>query len=156
VHNPTALTKGLRREILNDWRFETFHAASVTDLMKGVRNMKIMLLAAAGAIAAIAFPAVPACAQDGSFTSGSRSGALVGRPSAPPFGQNGFRSDRRARTDVVMDWYGGQWALYNNRSWAPDSYNDWWHDNPSRAYPAWMQRNQDCARPWFSGDTLRC
>jgi hypothetical protein len=55
-----------------------------------------------------------------------------------------------------MDWYGGEWALYNNRSWAPDSYNDWWHDNPSRAYPAWMQRNQDCSRKWFSGDTLTC
>ena len=120
--------------------------------------MKMMLLAAAGAIGAIGLCAVPAVAQDESFH-GSRSGAFVGRPSTSPFMQDGFRSgrgDNRARTDVVMDWYGGEWALYNNRSWAPDSYNDWWHDRPSRAYPAWMRRNQDCQRPWFSGDTLRC
>jgi len=68
------------------------------------------------------------------------------------------RHDRRdrCRSDVVMDWYGGEWALYNNRSWEPDSYNDWWHDRPDRAYPAWMRRNQDCQRPWFAGNTLTC
>lgn len=62
----------------------------------------------------------------------------------------------RCNTDVVMDWYGGEWALYNNRSWESDSYNDWWHDRPDRAYPAWMRRNQDCQRPWFAGNTLTC
>ena len=68
------------------------------------------------------------------------------------------RQHRRSacRTDVVMDWYGGEWALYNNRSWEPDSYNDWWHDRPERAYPRWMGRNQDCARRWYSGDVLTC
>ena len=54
------------------------------------------------------------------------------------------------------DWDGGQWALYNNQSWRPDSYNDWWHDRPDRAFPRWMARNQDCSRQWYSGDTLRC
>jgi len=75
-----------------------------------------------------------------------------------------FRGDRRGdrrgrdacRSDVVMDWYGGEWAQYNNRSWEPDSYNDWWHDRPDRAYPAWMRRNEDCQRQWFSGDVLKC
>jgi hypothetical protein len=67
------------------------------------------------------------------------------------------RNVRRAcNSDVVMDWYGGEWALYNNRSWEPDSYNDWWNDRPDRAYPAWMRHNQDCQRKWFAGDTLRC
>ena len=56
----------------------------------------------------------------------------------------------------VDDWGGGQWALYNNQSWQPDSYNDWWNDRPDRAYPRWMSRNQDCSRQWYSGDTLRC
>src|SRR5947209_442004 len=70
--------------------------------------------------------------------------ALVGTPTAPADrfgGSPGFRGDvcrdsrrdrdgerRRGRdvcrSEVVTDWYGGEWALYNNRSWAPDSYND--------------------------------
>ncbi|MFL5239025.1 MAG: hypothetical protein ACJ8EL_15770 [Rhizomicrobium sp.] len=99
--------------------------------------------------------------------------ALVGAPTAPAdrFGlssrsrgdlcrdSRGDRGgDRRGgrdvcRSDVVMDWYGGDWALYNNRSWAPDSYNDWWHDRPDRAYPRWIQHNENCSpdRMWWSG-----
>jgi hypothetical protein len=100
--------------------------------------------------------------------------ALVGIPTASADGfasSPGFRGDlcresrrdgdrRRGRgicrSDIVMDWYGGEWALYNNRSWSPDSYNDWWHDRPDRAYPAWMRHNEGCARQWYAGDTLRC
>jgi hypothetical protein len=97
--------------------------------------------------------------------------AFVGFPTASPDGFGASpglrgdlcrdRGDRRGgrdlcRSSVVMDWYGGEWAEYNNRSWAPDSYNDWWHDRPDRAYPAWMRHNQDCQRQWFSGDVLRC
>ena len=107
-----------------------------------------------------------------STTATARDGAFVGRPSAPADrfgGSPGFRGDPcrdhrdgdhrrvdRCRSDVVMDWYGGEWALYNNRSFAPDSYNDWWHDRPDRAYPAWMRHNRDCQRQWFSGDVLSC
>jgi hypothetical protein len=96
-----------------------------------------------------------------------------GRPDAVQFGGQpvvgdrfcrDFRRDRdrdrrrfdRCGGDVVLDTYGGEWALYNNRSFAPDSYNDWWHDRPDRAYPAWMRHNRDCQRQWFSGDVLRC
>jgi len=43
-----------------------------------------------------------------------------------------------------------------NRSFDPDKWNDWWHDRPDRAYPRWMSRNQDCARHWYSADTLTC
>lgn len=134
--------------------------------------MKSMMLAAAGALAVLAVSASPAVGrQVGS------SGRIVN----DGFGQphfacdNGVRDrrtvvfdgdrrdhhDRRnarafCNSDTIMDVYGGEWALYNNRSWEPDSYNDWWHDRPDRAYPAWMRRNQDCDRHWFSGDTLRC
>src|SRR5205823_2880717 len=68
-----------------------------------------------------------------STTATARDGAFVGRPSAPADrfgGSPGFRGDPcrdhrdgdhrrvdRCRSDVVMDWYGGEWALYNNRSW---------------------------------------
>lgn len=74
------------------------------------------------------------------------------------FRRDGERHHQRSqcRTDVVMDWDGGEWALYNNRSWQPDSYNDWWHERPDRAYPRWMSRNLDCARRWYSADTLTC
>jgi hypothetical protein len=128
--------------------------------------MKIMLLAAVGAFAAGALTA-PAAAEQGGF--GGRGGDFVGVPAGTLSVRNGFRHDcvgfngecrgqrnRGGRGDVVLDWYGGEWALYNNRSWEPDSYNDWWHDRPDRAYPAWMRRNENCDRRWFSGDTLRC
>ena len=61
--------------------------------------------------------------------------------------------------DVFVDGFydSGAWAYYNNRSFEPDSFNGWWHDNPQRAYPAWVQRNrQHCDRMWWSGDTLVC
>jgi hypothetical protein len=118
-------------------------------------------LAALSAIITVSAPAV------------ARHRGFVGNPTAPAdrFGASpGFRGDLCrgsrhegrgrssdfCRSDVAMDWYGGEWALYNNRSWAPDSYNDWWHDRPDRAYPAWMRRNQGCQRPWYSGDVLTC
>jgi hypothetical protein len=90
--------------------------------------------------------------------------ALVGTPTAPAdrFGASpGFRGDlcretRRGgrdvcRSDVVMDWYGGEWALYNNRSWAPDSYNDWWHDRPDRP----IRRGCGTTRAARANGTLR-
>lgn len=43
-----------------------------------------------------------------------------------------------------------------NRSFDPDRWNDWWHERPERAFPRWMSRNHDCARPWFSADVLTC
>lgn len=67
--------------------------------------------------------------------------------------ENGL--DPNARTDVLMETYGGEWALYNNRSWQPDSYNDWWHDNPQRSFPRWVTSGM-CERQWYSADTLRC
>jgi hypothetical protein len=120
--------------------------------------MHRVLLGLAVSMAALSI-SNPASARDRGF---------VGRPTAPAGGfvSPGFRGDLcrdgdrrrfdRCRSDVVTDWYGGEWALYNNRSWAPDSYNDWWNDRPDRAYPAWMRNNQDCQRQWFSGDVLRC
>jgi hypothetical protein len=50
----------------------------------------------------------------------------------------------------------GEWALYNNRSWESDSYNDWWHDQPWRSYPRWVSKNEDCQRQWWSGGGWRC
>lgn len=114
-------------------------------------------------LSALALPAAAAQAQLSGTPRGPTPG-LSARPGVHDFCRNDFRHDgdrhhRRGggcRTDVVMDWYGGEWALYNNRSWEPDSYNDWWHERPERAFPRWMGRNQDCARKWYSGDVLTC
>lgn len=65
---------------------------------------------------------------------------------------------------VVCDGFAyadGQWALYNNRSWAPNSYNDWWNDRPDRAYPRWVQEQHmrgTCTpdRMWWSGSGWHC
>ena len=117
-------------------------------------------------LSALIAAAVPAAAQAQQFDSSSRE--LTGRVARPPsdgdFCRGDFRGDRDrrhhrgggCRSDVVLDSYGGEWALYNNRSWEPESYNDWWHERPERAYPRWMTRNQDCARRWYSGDVLTC
>lgn len=107
-----------------------------------------MLLGFAAGIAVLS--AAPATAQN--FNGNSGGFVVVG-------GGNGFdqRGHHRRGNGEIGTWInGGEWALYNNRTWEADSYNDWWHDRPERAYPAWMRRNQDCARQWYSGDTLTC
>jgi hypothetical protein len=111
-----------------------------------------MLLAAAGSIAVIALSAGGAQAQQWRH-SNHRSARFVSQPGA--YAQQGCR---RGGCDgaPIGDWYGGEWARDNNRGWEATSYNDWWHEEPWRAYPAWMRRNQDCERRWFSGDVLRC
>ena len=78
------------------------------------------------------------------------------------FNDRGRRDDRRRgrSSDTVvignLGYYGGEWALYNNRSFESDSYNDWWHDRPDRAYPRWMSNNQDCQRQYWTGSGWRC
>jgi hypothetical protein len=49
-------------------------------------------------------------------------------------------------------------GYYNSgaATWESDSFNDWWHDRPDRAFPRWMQHNQDCARLWWGGGGWRC
>jgi hypothetical protein len=54
----------------------------------------------------------------------------------------------------------GEWAYSNNRGWESDSYNDWWHDRPDRAFPRWVQeqRGGPCEpdRMWWSGSGWHC
>jgi hypothetical protein len=124
--------------------------------------MRKLLLATATLVAAAAVPTLPAQAQS------STASAFVGVPSHGGAGvrvHHGFgdgHGDRHHRDGQFNDgaaigtWYdGGAWALYNNRSWEADSYNDWWHDRPDRAFPRWVQ-NGKCEQLWWHGDTLRC
>lgn len=123
------------------------------------------LLAAAAAVA------IALCGGTAQAQSWNRTHQRYGQSVVPTIGCSGFAQaapetyGRRAgshgrsamcNSNVIMDWYGGEWADANNRSWEPTSYNDWWHEEPARAYPARMRRNQDCQRQWYSGDTLRC
>ena len=146
--------------------------------------MRSLLLGVAAAAAALALPAASAEAQSSFGTTadnGSRHHRDTARFSDGGFGRfqgcdfrdgggrrhrggDGDGRDRRHRRDRggscdISDgtWYeGGEWALYNNRSWEPDSYNDWWHDRPDRSYPRWMSSNKNCERQWWSGGGWRC
>ena len=71
---------------------------------------------------------------------------------------DGDRRGRRNSCEISTGTWvdGGEWALYNNRSFESDSYNDWWHDRPDRAYPRWMSNNQDCQRQYWTGNGWRC
>lgn len=118
--------------------------------------MRALSLAVAAPLAAIAIPAAPAHAQ---FAADPGSGASV----AVHRGDDDDRGDRRRHrrgpiTVVVGAPWGAQegWALYNNRSWEPESFNDWWHERPHRSYPRWVQSNQNCDRMWWGGGVWRC
>lgn len=123
--------------------------------------MRNLLLALAAVLAAPIIPAFPAQAQ-------SSGAAFVGFPGGNPsvrvhhgFGRDQHRRghrDRRLDDGAAIGFWsdGGEWALYNNRSWESDSYNDWWHDRPDRAFPRWLRNNQGCDRMWWGGGGWRC
>lgn len=124
------------------------------------------LLVTAASFAAILLAAAPARAQQWSGRSMSPHFAAPPAPNAALGNCSGFRGDghrdRRepACTALIGGWAydDGEWARFNNRSWEPDSYNDWWHDRPDRAFPRWVQHNQNCTpdRMWWSGSGWHC
>jgi hypothetical protein len=143
--------------------------------------MRLMLLGAM--VAAIALTAAPAMAQSAS-TGGSSNGGGSSRGgfvSSPHGGWNGgwtgggwnggghggwdrdddddddddWRRRRRGGTFVINS-FGYHRGWVNNRHWDSDSYNDWWHDQPWRSYPRWLQNNERCERMWWSGGGWRC
>lgn len=136
-------------------------------------------LTAAAMVAAFALPLSPAAAQNTYARHGSHESQRFTSPPAADgfgacrdFGRDGQRDGRRHRGDFRAGFPGdfqcsgfayddGQWALYNNRSWEPDSYNDWWNDRPDRAYPRWVQEQGrrgtcDPDRMWWSGSGWHC
>ena len=120
--------------------------------------MRTGYLATAAVAAALTLSAAPAAAQFAGPPMGSQAaGVRLG---------DHCRDGRCGRTNIgigvdLSSYYGGEWALYNNRSWNADSYNDWWHERPERAYPRWVrqqQRSGQCTedRMWWSGSGWRC
>lgn len=117
--------------------------------------MQIVLLAVAAATLVI--PDAPAQAEVTAFTAGpaaSNHGVSIHRGGGH---RDGDRQNRRRHRNSQGGPVFGAWYDPDlNRSWEPDSYNDWWHDRPDRAYPRWMANNQNCERMWWSGGGWRC
>ena len=133
--------------------------------------MHLRLLTAAAIVTALAVSAAPAPAQQFAGTRG-----LTGRPPSrvivnPSPGQFACRDGdfRRMRRDGRFNcsfgdsfaYADGEWALYNNRAFEPDSYNDWWNDRPDRAFPRWVREQRargtcDPDRMWWSGAGWHC
>jgi hypothetical protein len=105
---------------------------------------------------ALAAP-VPAAAQS---AAGVQFSGRSGSSHHGGFGRHdGFdrRDGRRHRGDGDGFVYYEDYREYQgDTAWRSDSFNDWWHDRPDRAYPRWVTANQNCERKWFAGDTLRC
>lgn len=125
--------------------------------------MKATLLATATAFAVALIPSAPAMAQSGSSQGLSAANQIrVHRSHGRHFrGDPGDRFDHRRHSDdgdvVVGGGYGsyGEWGRYNNRSFDPDSFNDWWHERTWRSYPRWVMSNT-CDRVWWGGGSWRC
>lgn len=117
--------------------------------------MRTLLLAAA--IVAAAVPAAGAAAQR---LSGPGSGGAISH--SPVRVHRGFdagdewRRDRDHRRGHLARGYWGYRDYQGDTLWRPDSFNDWWHERPRRSYPAWVARNLDCERLWWSGGDWRC
>ena len=127
--------------------------------------MRTLLLAAtAASIAIIPVTSIQAGQRDdrgfkdGVVTSG---GAAFGCDVRDRHGRDDRRRGGSSCNVFVPGWYGGEWSLYNNRSFEPDSFNGWWHDRPDRAYPRWVQEARqtgrcDPDRMWWSGSGWHC
>ena len=126
--------------------------------------MHSVMLGTLAALSAVASPAVAEHWSDPSFVAAAAVTVHRGTDIGGPVRHRPDRGDRRhdRRRDrgpdiaYVSSVYGGEWARWNNRSWEPSSYNDWWHDRPDRSFPRWMQSNQNCERQWQGGGVWRC
>jgi hypothetical protein len=75
--------------------------------------------------------------------------------------RDGHGHGSRGRGGSSCTIFADSWGYYDpnfNRSWDSDSYNDWWHDRPDRAFPRWVQHNEGCEpdRMWWSGNGWHC
>ena len=127
-------------------------------------------LVASALAAALILPTAPAAAQHavGIGIPNATSPDSMGAAATPRFGcqsgrdrHHGRRSARSGCDSGGWIYDSSEWALYNNRSWEPDSYNDWWHDRPDRAFPRWVQEQRargtcDPDRMWWSGSGWHC
>jgi hypothetical protein len=122
-------------------------------------NRKLLVAAAMAACLAL-----PAQAQHRMASPVPHTSAPQFRATPAPGTVDRCSGSRTHRASAFCDGFAyadGQWALYNNRSWEPESYNDWWNDRPDRAYPRWVQEQQargtcEPDRMWWSGSGWHC
>jgi hypothetical protein len=133
------------------------HAGGGDD--EGVSHMRALLTLTATAltVAMLATSPAPALARDGDSSASNFRDDRRGdrRPGFRSGDDLVFVSDRerlRNRGDTFL--YPPEYQ--GDSVWKHDSFNDWWHERPNRAYPAWMLRNQDCQRQWVQGNVLTC
>ena len=67
----------------------------------------------------------------------------------------------RVSTGTAFAWGYDLQSSYDDRDWASDSGNSWWHDRPDRAYPRWVQEQRHAGscepdRMWWSGTGWHC
>jgi hypothetical protein len=105
------------------------------------------LFLAMTAIAAV-LPATSANAEPTGFT-----GISVGGGGSHHGRRGEFRRGHRGNDVVFYDNYR---EYQGDTAWKSDSFNDWWHDRPDRAYPRWMAANKNCERTYWVGGTWRC
>ena len=114
------------------------------------------LTAAGLAALAIGAPVAAESAAAGPPAFASRDGGFHGG-----FGTGHRRHDGRHSRHFDRGFGGAAWIDYDREyqgdtAWRSNSFNDWWHDRPDRAYPRWMQNNPDCERRWSDGAGWRC
>lgn len=124
--------------------------------------MDLRLLAAAALAASLTLPAASAQAQQ----FGGMRASDIRTPEPPgthPIRHRFACRDGRFGCGVGegFAYADGEWALYNNRAFEPDSYNGWWNDRPDRAFPRWVQEQHargTCTpdRMWWSGSGWHC
>ena len=113
------------------------------------------------AAAALTISVTPAAAVDryGMSQAASAAGVTVHRNhgssggfSKPvEFRRDGDRRRDRGYGDVA--WIDREYQ--GDTAWRPESFNDWWHDNPSRNEPRWLRSN-NCERQYWTGGGWRC
>ena len=108
------------------------------------------------AVLLVAVPLAPAQAFDPPSMGSGNAATFVGGDG--DHGRWDRRDQRRHRDSrgpvIVTDWGSRGWD--GGSAWRSDSFNDWWHDRPDRAFPRWTQTNQNCERIWWSGSGWRC
>ena len=123
--------------------------------------LPVTATALAVAMIATTLPAAPALAGDGdgpAFDFRDRDRPHRERPDfrngrdSIEFVSDRDRDRRRNRGDSFL--YPPEYQ--GDSAWRSDSFNDWWHERPNRAYPAWVLRNHDCQRQWIQGNVLTC
>ena len=120
--------------------------------MRGV----LFILAAAAAVSILPAPA-RAERRDPGFSHGQFGDRHVrihrGQPrDFADFRRGDRRRDRAFRGDAFLPYRDYQ----GDTLWRSDSFNDWWHDRPDRAFPRWVANNPNCQRQYWAGGGWRC